>query len=89
MSADPPDRQLSIGESVQLEIPPVDETTSSQTEGAQLPQGAEDPETFVAEWMDDFLNGEYMDAGLWEWFREEFRGWTRQMFGEVKRTTRK
>ena len=89
MSADPPDRQPSIGDSVQLETPPVDETTSSQTEGAQSPQGAEDPETFVAEWMDDFLNGEYMDAGLWEWFREEFRGWTRQMFEEVKRTTRK
>jgi hypothetical protein len=87
MSAEPSDRQPSIQDSP--ETPPVDEIASQTGGSSQTPADVQDPEAFVLEWIDEFLQGQYIDASLWEWYREEFEGWTRQTFERVKKGTRK
>ena len=75
MSAEPSDRQPSIQDSP--ETPPVDEIASQTGGSSQTPADVQDPEAFVLEWIDEFLQGQYIDASLWEWYREEFEGWIR------------
>ena len=90
MSSEQHDRNLSPGEETPQRDSPAEQLNPLEAAGQFGSEGLPgDPEAFVQEWMELYLDGETSDDNLWEWFREEFCDWTLQTFQAVGQQTRK
>lgn len=46
-------------------------------------------EAFVQQWVDEYLDGRAADEDLWDWYREEFSGWSLETFVSLNTNLRR
>jgi hypothetical protein len=83
MSAEQPDDYQSMEGNSQPPTPLGPRASQSEASAQSDEQLPDDPSAFVDNWIRLYLDGSLFDESLWEWFQEEFSGWTKAMFSKA------